>query len=93
MWKLDPNYDPSTATSILVPKIGHTISGSEGVVARTPTTGFESVEQLVKRDLNELKRVYPEIPETKLKEIVEQTKIGYPNTFKDWDLLWVQNSL
>jgi len=60
------NYDPSTAPSILVPKAGHTIG--EGVVSRS-MSGFNSARDVIARDIKELRRVYPDVPNSQLQRL------------------------
>lgn len=61
-----PGYDPQTAPSILVPKVGHTLRGPQGIVSRS-TSGISSARQAVARDIFELRRVYPDVPNSQLK--------------------------
>ena len=77
MKKLDPNYDPATGPSIQVPKEGHTIKGPRGIVSRS-TKGINSPSELIMRDISELKRVYPDIPESSINELINMFKgMGY----------------
>ena len=77
MKKLDPNYDPSTGPSIKVPKEGHTIKGPRGIVSRS-TKGINSPSELIMRDINELRRVYPDIPESSINKLINMFKeMGY----------------
>ncbi|WP_369292854.1 RHS repeat domain-containing protein, partial [Xenorhabdus littoralis] len=84
MKDLVKNYDPNTGPAILVPKSGHTISrGDLGVVSRSmkhPATGekFSNARELIARDIRELRRVYPEIPNKILKDLVNMNKRMYP---------------
>ena len=79
MKKLVPGYDPNTAPSILVPKVGHTIKkGDLGVVSRS-TKGLETPRQVVARDIKELRRVYPDIPNSQLKRLIDMNKNLYQN--------------
>lgn len=70
-------YDPSNAPAILVPKVGHTIRGPRGVVSRN-TMGFRNARQVVARDIRELRRVYPDIPNAQLKRLIWMNKYMYP---------------
>ncbi|GAA5483943.1 RHS repeat-associated core domain-containing protein [Haloferula sargassicola] len=79
MSKLIPGYNAYTAPSILVPSLGHTVGS--GVVSRT-TTGFTSARQVVARDIRELRRVYPDIPNTQLKTLIDLNKSMYPSAFQ-----------
>jgi len=40
-------------------------------------------EELLQRDVDELKRVYPEIPKEKLDELVAKNKEMYPKAFPE----------
>jgi RHS repeat-associated protein len=70
-------YEPADAPSILVPKVGHTIRGPNGIVSRS-TKGFSSARDVVARDVRELQRVYPDIPNSKLQELIQLNKDLYP---------------
>jgi hypothetical protein len=72
-----PAYDPATAPSILVPKVGHTIRGPNGIVSRS-TEGFSSARDVIARDIRELRRVYPDVPNSKLQELIQMNKDLYP---------------
>lgn len=80
MAKFIPTYDLSTAPSILVPTVGHTRRGAFGIVARTGT--FQNARQLLARDIFELRRVYPGIPNHALERLIEMNKKMYPGAFK-----------
>ncbi|WP_327860467.1 DUF4280 domain-containing protein [Aneurinibacillus thermoaerophilus] len=77
MKKLVDNYDLNTAPAINVPKIGHTIKGPNGIVSRS-TKGIDNPRQLLARDIMELRRVYDDIPNSVLKELIELNKNMYP---------------
>ena len=67
MKKLVADYDELTAPAINVPKLGHTKRHPErGIVSRS-TKGITNARQLLARDLFELKRVYPDIPNSALR--------------------------
>jgi hypothetical protein len=76
MSQLIPGYDQLTAPSILLPKLGHTIRGADGVVSRS-MTGFENARQVVARDIGELRRVYPDIPNSRLQQLIKMNKDMY----------------
>ena len=77
MKNLVENYDPQTAPAINVPKVGHTKRHPErGIVTRS-TKDITSARQLLARDLFELKRVYPDIPNSAYKELIEMNKKMY----------------
>ena len=81
MKKLVDNYDPNTAPAINVPKVGHTIAGPDGIVSRS-TKGITNARQLLARDLLELKRVYPDIPNSALRELIDMNLKMYPEMRK-----------
>ncbi|MGE7781882.1 T7SS effector LXG polymorphic toxin [Peribacillus sp. NPDC097264] len=81
MKKLVDNYDPYTAPAINVPKVGHTIKGPNGIISRS-TKGIENPRQLLARDIIELRRVYDDIPNAKLKSLIELNKKMYPEMRK-----------
>jgi hypothetical protein len=65
------------APAILVPSVGHTRSrDGVGIVSRN-TKGINSA-----KDIKELRKVYPDIPSEKLKELIELNKKMYPEAFK-----------
>lgn len=84
MKDLVANYDLENAPVILVNKYGHNNrKGDLGVVSRSkinPKTGkpFDNVRDLIARDIRELRRVYPDIPNSKLKELIDLNKSMYP---------------
>ena len=74
--------DELTAPAINVPKLGHTKRHPErGIVSRS-TKGITNARQLLARDLFELKRVYPDIPNSALKELIDMNKKMYPEMRK-----------
>ncbi|MCR6108678.1 hypothetical protein HXA34_20495 [Salipaludibacillus agaradhaerens] len=77
MKKLVDNYNLNTAPAINVPKVGHTIKGPNGIVSRS-TKGIDNPRQLLARDARELRRVYDDIPNSSLKELIELNKKMYP---------------
>ena len=82
MKKLVADYDELTAPAINVPKLGHTKRHPErGIVSRS-TKGITNARQLHARDLFELKRVYPDIPNSALKELIDMNKKMYPEMRK-----------
>lgn len=81
MKRLVDNYDPKTAPAINVPKVGHTISGPNGIVSRS-ANGIKNARQLLARDLFELKRVYPDIPNSAYKELIDMNMRMYPEMRK-----------
>ncbi|MEK3996193.1 LXG domain-containing protein [Psychrobacillus sp. FSL K6-2365] len=81
MKKLVDDYDLNTAPAINVPKVGHTIKGPNGIVSRS-TKGIDNPRQLLARDIRELRRVYDDIPNSDLKELIELNKKMYPEMRK-----------
>jgi len=77
MRDLVPGYDPATAPSILVPRAGHTRVGPTGQVS-TSTDGFTSARDVVARDIRELRRVYPDVPNSQLQQLIQMNKDSYP---------------
>lgn len=77
MKKLVDNYDYKTAPTISVFKEGHTIRlGEKGTISKN-TKGITSVRQLLARDIRELRRVYPDIPNSALRELITMNKKMY----------------
>ena len=74
MEKMVSNYDSQTAPAISVPRMGHTVG--KGVVARK-SKGFMNPRQLIARDIRELRRVYPDIPNSALRELITMNKKMY----------------
>ncbi|MCL2255856.1 MAG: hypothetical protein FWC11_03240, partial [Firmicutes bacterium] len=62
-----PGYNANTAPAIMVPKPGHT--KGTNVLSRK-TTGFTNARQVVARDIMELRRVFPDIPNSALQELI-----------------------
>jgi len=77
MKDLVENYDPQVALAINVPKVGHTISGPNGIVSRS-TSRIENARQLLARDVMELRRVYDDIPNSSLRELIDLNKKMHP---------------
>lgn len=80
MKKLIPGYDPLTAPAILVPKIGHTIRGPSGVMSRS-MEGLVTPRDVLARDIRELRRVYQDVPNSHLQELIKMNKAAYPGHF------------
>ncbi|MFB1052310.1 hypothetical protein, partial [Paraliobacillus sp. JSM ZJ581] len=77
MKKLVDGYDELTAPAINVPRIGHTKRHPvRGIVSRS-NKGITNARQLLARDIMELRRVYPDIPNSKLQELIEMNKKLY----------------
>ncbi|MBL8871283.1 MAG: RHS repeat-associated core domain-containing protein [Planctomycetaceae bacterium] len=81
MKKVVAGYDHNTAPTILVPKVGHTIKGPNGIVSRS-TKGLDNARDIVARDIKELRRVYPDVPNARLQELSEMNKRLYPEMSK-----------
>jgi hypothetical protein len=75
-----PGYDPLAAPAILVPKVGHTIRGPNGIVSRS-VEGLTTPRSIVARDVMELRRVFPDIPNSQLQELIRMNKAYYPQSF------------
>ncbi|EOI3445661.1 RHS repeat-associated core domain-containing protein, partial [Cronobacter turicensis] len=81
-------YDPATAPAILVPRVGHTVSKEGvGIVSRSSInkkTGlpFTNARDVIARDIRELRRVYPDILNAKLQELIDLNKRMYPELRK-----------
>ena len=84
MKDLVEGYDPATAPAMLVPRVGHTVSKEGvGILSRSSTnsrTGlpFTGARDVVARDIRELRRVYSDVPNDKLKELISLNKTMYP---------------
>ncbi|KSX99773.1 hypothetical protein APT96_05055 [Proteus mirabilis] len=88
MADLVSGYDPKTAPAILVSKSGNTVSKEGvGIVSRSKinsSTGlpFKNARELLARDIRELRRVYSDIPNSALKELIAKNKEMYPEMRK-----------
>ncbi|WP_299143989.1 hypothetical protein, partial [uncultured Vibrio sp.] len=51
-----------------------------GIVSRK-TSGIDGARDLIARDVKELRRVYPDIPNSQLKKLIEMNKKLYPEAF------------
>jgi hypothetical protein len=71
------NYDPNTAPAINVPKVGHTIKGPNGIMSRS-LKGITSARELLIRDIVELLRVYDDIPDSAIIELIKLNLKKYP---------------
>lgn len=78
MRRLVPGYDAATAPAIAVPNVGHTSLGPAGVVSRS-TEGLTSARDVIARDIRELRRVYPDIPNSQLQRLIQLNKDMYPS--------------
>lgn len=65
------------APAILVPRVGHIHSSERGIVSRSQK-GITNPRDLIARDIWELRRVYPDIPNAQLKKLIELNKKLYP---------------
>lgn len=81
MKKFIPNYSRSTAPAILVPVTGHTRTGAQRVVSRN-TKDFKNARDVIARDIRELRRVYPGIPNSQLQKLIDLNKQMYPQALK-----------
>lgn len=80
MQDLIPGYDANTAPAILVPKVGHTIKGPNGIVSRS-VDGLSTPRDVLARDIRELRRVYPDVPNSSLQDLIQMNKDAYPGAF------------
>lgn len=82
------NYDLNKTPAILVPASGH--SSIDPVRVRLSTCAinprtkkpFANARELLVRDIRELRRVYPEIPNSQLQELIDFNKSMYPEMNK-----------
>ncbi|PIM51519.1 hypothetical protein CS062_19475 [Roseateles chitinivorans] len=81
MQDLIPGYDAMTAPAILVPKVGHTIKGPNGIVSRS-VVGLRKPRAVLARDIRELRRVYPDVPNSSLQDLIRMNKDAYPGAFE-----------
>ncbi|MPS29542.1 MAG: hypothetical protein E2576_09530 [Alcaligenaceae bacterium] len=72
-----PGYDPLTALSILIPKAGHTTHGPSGIISRR-VFGLTTPRQVAARDIVELRRVDPDIPNARFQALINMNKTHYP---------------
>ena len=82
MKKLVADYDELTAPAINIPKLGHTKRHPERRIVSRSTKGITDARRLLARDLFELKRVYPDIPNSALKELIDMNEKMYPEMRK-----------
>lgn len=75
-----PDYYAMTAPAILVPRIGHAIKGPSGIFSRG-VDGLKSPRDVLARDVRELRRVYPDIPNATLQHLIRMNKEAYPGAF------------
>ena len=84
MSNLVANNDLNKAPAILVPASGHSsidpIRGRLSTSAINPRT--KNARELLARDIRELRRVYPEIPNSQLHELIDLNKSMYPEKNK-----------
>ena len=82
MKKFIANYDESKAPAINVPKLGHTKRHpTRGIISRS-SKGITNARQLLARDIAELKRVYPDVPKSAIKKLIDMNKKMYPEMRK-----------
>lgn len=88
MSNLVANCDLNKAPAILVPASGHSsidpVRGRLSTSAINPRTKkpFANARELLARDIRELRRVYPEIPNSQLQELIDFNKSMYPEMNK-----------
>jgi RHS repeat-associated protein len=78
MRKFVSDYDRESAPAILVPRKGHTkrIDPDTKCVSRK-TTGFSSARDVVARDVREMRRVYPDAPNSQICKLINMNKMKY----------------
>jgi len=81
MSKFVPGYNSNIAPSILVPQLGHT--QGIGVLSRGMSE-FTNARQVLARDIFELRRVYPDIPNNSLQQLIQMNKSMYTGSFLKW---------
>ncbi|WP_212749732.1 hypothetical protein [Acinetobacter dispersus] len=82
MESLIPGYNRNTAPAILVPKVGHTTSKpGVGIVTRNINLVNPTPRGVIARDIMELRRVYPDIPNGQLQFLINMNKVMYPTYF------------
>ena len=74
-------YDPLTGPSILVPRIGHTRRSLTTGRVSTSSSGITNARDLLARDIKELRRVYPNVPNHALRRLIRMNKRMYPAAF------------
>jgi len=83
MKKVVPGYVHNTGPSIMVPREGHTrVHPEAGRTLSRKATGFTNARQVLARDIMELKKMYPNIPNAQLRELINLNKKMYPEAFK-----------
>lgn len=80
MEKFVQGYNWRTAPSILVPEIGHNTRSALGIVSRN-MKGFTNAREVLARDIFELRRVYNDVPNRSLQELIQMNKTMFPNAF------------
>lgn len=74
------DYDPYTAPSIAVPRNGHTRYNlsfnkvTTSSINPKPNLLYTNARDVIARDIKELRRVYPDIPNSQLKELISLNK-------------------
>jgi len=81
MKKMIPEYNEKTATAILVPSEGHTSKNDDNQIISRSAKGLKIPRQVLWRDIKELRRVYPDIPNRNLQELVKNNKELYSKYF------------
>ena len=71
MKELVPGYNPNTAPAINVPIEGHMTKTTSGLRISTKTSGFTNARQVIARDIMELRRVFPDVPNSALRELIQ----------------------
>jgi hypothetical protein len=78
-----PGWDRKTAPAILVPKEGHTSYNSlnQRLSTNTGPNAPSTPRGVLARDIRELRRVYPDIPNSSLQQLIQLNKSQYPGHF------------
>ena len=77
MKRLVNNYNYNYSPTISVPAKGHVRLNDNKVRVSTNTSGFTNPRDLIARDIRELRRVYPDIPNSALRELISLNKKMY----------------
>ena len=74
-------FDYKRAPAILVNQLGHRFRFGGPVLSRA-TSGLTNARQLLARDIFELRRVYPEIPNEALESLIKLNRLAFPEALK-----------
>lgn len=85
--KLIPGYNRATGASIVVPSAGHSSKLANvgkldnSMINRKTGKEFDNVRDVLARDIKELRRVYPDIPNAQLRALSAKNKNDFPASF------------